>query len=318
MKITVGTTSDQKLGYLAEVLDEIGIKAQLLPTEVSSDVSDQPLTYEETERGSANRAEAALKHHPGADIAIGIEVGYHPSDNRDYEMFCIATIIHHDKSKWTCSSSRFLLPLYHQDILKQDKPLGEYVCHYMQDSVDPATAYIRELVRGRKPLIYEAVRNVLLQYLLKDPVSDSRPIIIFTSGYFDPLHIGHIELFERARALGDKLIVAVNNDTQTFMKKGMVFMPAEEKVRLIRAIKWVDEVVISIDKDSTQCETLRLIKPDVFAKGGDRYSYEIPESSVCQELGIKIIDGLGDKIQSSSQLIAKAKETDPVHNRLDR
>ena len=136
----------------------------------------------------------------------------------------------------------------------------------------------------------------------------TKPIIVFTSGYFDPLHFGHIELFELAKKLGDKLIVAVNNDNQTMQKKGFVFMPAEEKVKIIQAIKWVDEVIISIDRDQTQCETLRLVKPDIFAKGGDRYAYEIPESSVCKELGIKIIDGLGAKIQSSSDLVAKAKQ----------
>ena len=136
----------------------------------------------------------------------------------------------------------------------------------------------------------------------------TKPIIVFTSGYFDPLHFGHIELFELAKKLGDKLIVAVNNDSQTMQKKGFVFMPAEEKVKIIQAIKWVDEVIISIDRDQTQCETLRLVKPDIFAKGGDRYAYEIPESPVCKELGIKIVDGLGAKIQSSSNLAAKAKQ----------
>ena len=130
--------------------------------------------------------------------------------------------------------------------------------------------------------------------------------IVFTSGYFDPLHAGHIELFELAKKLGDKLIVAVNNDSQTLQKKGFVFMPAEEKVKIIKSIKWVDEVIISVDKDQTQCETLRLVKPDIFAKGGDRYAYEIPETPVCKELGIKIIDGLGAKIQSSSDLVKKA------------
>lgn len=138
-------------------------------------------------------------------------------------------------------------------------------------------------------------------------MTKEKPVVVFTSGYFDPFHAGHLELFELAKKLGDKLIVAVNNDSQTMQKKGFVFMPAEEKVKIIQAIKWVDEVIISIDKDQTQCETLRLVKPDIFAKGGDRYAYEIPESSVCKELGIKIIDGLGAKIQSSSDLVAKAK-----------
>src|SRR3989344_8604704 len=136
----------------------------------------------------------------------------------------------------------------------------------------------------------------------------TKQIVVFTSGYFDPLHFGHIELFELAKKLGDKLIVAVNNDSQTMQKKGFVFMPAEEKVKIIKAIKWVDEVIISIDKDQTQCETLRMVKPDIFAKGGDRYAYEIPETPVCKELGIKIIDGVGAKIQSSYELIDKAKQ----------
>ncbi len=138
--------------------------------------------------------------------------------------------------------------------------------------------------------------------------NQKQPIIVFTSGYFDPLHHGHIELFEKARQLGDKLIVAVNNDAQTMQKKGFVFMPAEEKAKIIKAIKWVDEVIISIDRDTSQCETLRLIKPNIFAKGGDRYAYEIPEAAVCRELGIKIIDGLGAKVQSSSELVKKANE----------
>jgi rfaE bifunctional protein nucleotidyltransferase chain/domain len=132
--------------------------------------------------------------------------------------------------------------------------------------------------------------------------------VVFTSGYFDPLHVGHIELFEKAKSLGTKLIVAINNDNQTIQKKGKPFMPAEERAKIVAAIKWVDEVLISVDKDTTQCETLKLVKPDIFAKGGDRYAYEIPESPICKELGIEIVDGLGEKIQSSSSLIAKSLE----------
>ncbi len=135
-----------------------------------------------------------------------------------------------------------------------------------------------------------------------------KQVVVFTSGYFDPLHIGHVELLEKAKSLGDKLVVAINNDSQTMQKKGFVFMPAEEKAKILKAIKWVDEVLISVDKDTTQCETLRLVKPDIFAKGGDRYAYEIPESPICKELGIKIIDGLGEKVQSSSDLVSKAKQ----------
>jgi len=126
--------------------------------------------------------------------------------------------------------------------------------------------------------------------------------IVATSGYFDPLHIGHIECLELAKQLGDKLIVIVNNDLQAKLKKGKSFMIQEDRMKIISALECVDEVFLSIDKDKTQCESLKHLKPHVFAKGGDRMSNEIPESEVCKELGIKIVDGLGEKIRSSSNL----------------
>lgn len=130
--------------------------------------------------------------------------------------------------------------------------------------------------------------------------------IVMTSGYFDPLHFGHVELFQLSKNLGDHLIVVINNDNQTLQKKGYVFMPAEEKLKIISEFKCVDEVMISIDEDTTQCKTLEMLKPHIFAKGGDRYSYEIPEAPVCKKHNIKIIDGLGAKVQSSSTLVKKA------------
>ena len=126
--------------------------------------------------------------------------------------------------------------------------------------------------------------------------------IVVTSGYFDPLHIGHIECLELARQLGDKLIVIINNDLQTKLKKGKSFMNEKDRMKIISALRCVDEVFLSIDKDKTQCESLKYLKPNIFAKGGDRTSCEIPESKICKELGIKIIDGLGKKIRSSSEL----------------
>ena len=126
--------------------------------------------------------------------------------------------------------------------------------------------------------------------------------IVVTSGYFDPLHVGHLECLELAKQLGDKLIVIVNSDFQTKLKKGKSFMKQEDRMKIISALKCVDEVFLSIDKDKSQCESLRYLKPDIFAKGGDRMSDEIPESKVCRELGIDIVDGLGKKIRSSSEL----------------
>ena len=127
-------------------------------------------------------------------------------------------------------------------------------------------------------------------------------IIVATSGYFDPLHVGHLECLEMAKELGDRLIVIVNSDLQAKLKKGESFMKEEDRMKIVSALKCVDEVFLSIDEDKSQCESLRHINPDIFAKGGDRTSGEIPESKVCRELGIEIIDGLGEKIRSSSDL----------------
>ena len=132
--------------------------------------------------------------------------------------------------------------------------------------------------------------------------------IIVVSGYFDPLHFGHIEYFELAKKLGDKLIVILNNNKQCILKKGLFFMPQEERKVILEALNCVDDVFLSIDEDKTVCKSLEAVKPNIFAKGGDRYSYEIPEADICKKLGIKIVDGLGKKIQSSSDLVKKSKE----------
>ena len=126
--------------------------------------------------------------------------------------------------------------------------------------------------------------------------------IVATSGYFDPLHVGHLECLELAKQLGDKLIVIINNDLQAKLKKGRSFMSENDRMKIVSALKCVDEVFLSIDKDKTQCKSLEYLKPNIFAKGGDRLSNEIPESKTCHELGIEIIDGLGDKIRSSSDI----------------
>ena len=125
--------------------------------------------------------------------------------------------------------------------------------------------------------------------------------VVVTSGYFDPLHVGHLECLELAKQLGDRLIVIVNSDLQAKLKKGKSFMRENDRMKIISALKCVDEVFLSIDKDKTQCKSLEYLKPDIFAKGGDRMSDEIPESNICHQLGIQIVDGLGDKIRSSSE-----------------
>ena len=134
--------------------------------------------------------------------------------------------------------------------------------------------------------------------------------IVVTSGYFDPLHHGHVELFQKSKELGDHLIVVINNDKQTEMKKGFIFMPAEEKAKIISELRCVNEVFISIDEYTSQCKTLEYLKPHIFAKGGDRYIHEIPETPICKLHGIEIIEGVGAKVQSSSSLIENAKKAE--------
>ena len=132
--------------------------------------------------------------------------------------------------------------------------------------------------------------------------------IVINSGYFDPIHVGHIECMELSKKLGDKLIVILNNDKQCILKKGKAFMPQDERKKIIESLKFVDCVFDSIDEDKSVCESIRAVAEKykgneiIFAKGGDRMSNEIPEARICRGLGIKIIDGVGQKIQSSSNL----------------
>ena len=124
--------------------------------------------------------------------------------------------------------------------------------------------------------------------------------VVVVSGYFDPIHVGHLELMEKAKSLGDKLIVIVNNDKQVIMKRGKdPFMNQGNRKKLIESIKHVDEAFISIDEDRSVCASLKTIKPDIFVNGGDRHQGEVPETLVCRELGIEMVDGQGQKIASS-------------------
>ena len=122
------------------------------------------------------------------------------------------------------------------------------------------------------------------------------------SGYFDPIHVGHLEYIEMSKKLGDYLIVIVNNNKQCVLKKGKPFMDEMDRMKILKAIKWVDEVFLSVDEDGTVCESLEKIKPDVFTNGGDRHNTECPEAVVCRKYEIELLDGMGDKIRSSSDL----------------
>ena len=129
-----------------------------------------------------------------------------------------------------------------------------------------------------------------------------KTITVAVSGYFDPIHVGHLDYLEHAKKLGDKLVVIVNNNHQCVLKKGKPFMDELDRMRIVKSLHMVDEVFLSVDSDRSVCKSLEEIKPDIFANGGDRANSEIPESTICSKYNIQIIDGLGDKIRSSSSL----------------
>lgn len=137
--------------------------------------------------------------------------------------------------------------------------------------------------------------------------------VVAVSGGFDPIHIGHVRMFKEAKALGDELVVILNNDNWLQLKKGFSFMPEAERKEIIEALAHVDRVVLSTHEKGTQdisiCKDLEALRPDIFAKGGDRTADNIPEYELCKRLNIKMAFnmGHGGKVQSSSSLVAKAK-----------
>jgi len=140
----------------------------------------------------------------------------------------------------------------------------------------------------------------------------SKPKAIIVSGYFNPLHKGHLELFQKAKASGDELWVIVNSDLQRELKGSKEFMDQDERLLIVSAIGIVDKALISIDIDKTQCATLTNLADKYsteyvlyFANGGDQNNDSISEVPVCKEKGIGLLEGLGDKIQSSSWLLKK-------------
>lgn len=145
----------------------------------------------------------------------------------------------------------------------------------------------------------------------KKPIAakKKKPVVVAVSGYFNPLHVGHLDMIEKAKKLGDKLVVIVNNDYQVKLKGSVPFMTLADRVRIIGALRDVDGVFVSIDRDKTVCKSLAKVHPDIFANGGDRHTInDVPEYPVCQKLGISMVDGLGRKIRASSELIRKAAE----------
>lgn len=142
-------------------------------------------------------------------------------------------------------------------------------------------------------------------------------VVVAVSGGFDPIHVGHVRLFKAARALGDELVIIMNNDVWLAAKKGSAFMPEEERKEIIESLECVDKVILTKHEegfaDRSVAAEIRELKPDVFANGGDRSpdldDVPTPEYDVCKELGIKMVWGVGgDKVQSSSWLLKGEKK----------
>lgn len=147
------------------------------------------------------------------------------------------------------------------------------------------------------------------------------PRIVISSGYYSPLHAGHVECLERAKELagpGGVHIAIVNNDLQQQLKRGYVFMEEKDRIAVVGALRCVDKAVGAIDQDRTVRATIEMLaadpatRPTHYAKGGDAFAGDIPEAPTCAKLGIQIIDGLGDKIQSSSWIVARAPAPAPA------
>ncbi len=132
---------------------------------------------------------------------------------------------------------------------------------------------------------------------------------IIVSGYFNPLHVGHLEMMENGRQLGDYLIVIVNNDQQQLLKKGKIIIPEQERLRIVRALRIVDEAVLSIDSDSPVSNTIRQLAEKypsdelLFGNGGDRNTQKaVPETAVCEEFGIEMRFDLAGQLDSSTRI----------------
>lgn len=143
------------------------------------------------------------------------------------------------------------------------------------------------------------------------PNKKQKKIVVAVSGGFDPIHIGHVRLFQEARKLGDKLVVILNNDNWLKRKKWHIFMPEEERKEILKALACVDEVILTghpqNPEDMSVCEELSKLRPHIFANGGDRHQKNVPEVETCEAIKCKMVFNIGEggKIQSSSWLLKK-------------
>ncbi|GMQ95539.1 MAG: hypothetical protein BMS9Abin13_658 [Patescibacteria group bacterium] len=138
-----------------------------------------------------------------------------------------------------------------------------------------------------------------------DPPAGGSGKLVMVSGGFDPVHVGHLRMFEEAKKLGDQLLVVINSDEWLVRKKGRVFMMQEDRMEIIKGFGCVNDVHILESERDDVGEAIAQFKPHVFANGGDRKDEaDIPEARVCKELGIEMVFNVGgEKLRSSSSLL---------------
>jgi cytidyltransferase-like protein len=137
--------------------------------------------------------------------------------------------------------------------------------------------------------------------------------IVCTSGYYDPIHPGHVSIWLESKKFGDVLVVIIDGDSRCINKKGKAFIPAKDRADIVDAIRGVDYVVIHENPNATNCaEVLDIIRPDVFTKGGDRNEKDRNdpnsglkvEADLIESYGGRIEYGVGkDKVWSSSNYL---------------
>lgn len=167
------------------------------------------------------------------------------------------------------------------------------------------TALIQEAHLALIHMICEKVEETIIRKNKK------KKIVVAVSGGWDPIHIGHVRLFNEAKKLGDELIVILNNDNWLMKKKGFVFMPEKERKEIIEAFKAVDRVFISRHRsnpsDMSVSKELELLRPDIFANGGDRVNDDVSEARICGKINCATVFNVGEggKVQSSSRLLSR-------------
>jgi len=172
---------------------------------------------------------------------------------------------------------------------------------------------VRNIKNAAESKNIRKIKNVMVSKIKNNKLNKQKKktIVVAVSGGFDPIHFGHVRSFRKAKELGDKLVVILNNDNWLNQKKGYVFMPEKERKEIIESIKYVDEVVLSSHekntKDRSVCNELIKIRPDIFANGGDRKLDNIPEVPICESIGCKMVFNIGEggKVQSSSWMVDK-------------